>query len=208
MARGVPRERLRAARRRDRRDARASTPTANTISPASSSAWWTARGWSTAGRIVPGDVLIGIAVVRAAHQRLFAGAAHRVRDAGCRSTATSRSSARQSATRCSRRTALLAVLQPLLDRQLVKGLAHITGGGITDNLPRILPEGTGASIARDGWDVPPLFQWLQRTGQRRRRRDVARVQHGRRDDRGVRGSVSVRGFGDAARFWCANSILS
>ncbi len=58
----------------------------------------------------------------------------------------------------------LRVLQPLLDRQLVKGLAHITGGGITDNLPRILPEGTGAAIARDAWDVPPIFQWLQSTG--------------------------------------------
>jgi phosphoribosylformylglycinamidine cyclo-ligase len=58
----------------------------------------------------------------------------------------------------------LQVLKPLLDRQLVKGLAHITGGGITDNLPRILPEGTGAAISRGTWDVPPIFQWLQRTG--------------------------------------------
>jgi len=58
----------------------------------------------------------------------------------------------------------LHVLQPLIDRQLVKGLAHITGGGITDNLPRILPQGTGASIARDEWDVPPIFKWLQRLG--------------------------------------------
>jgi phosphoribosylformylglycinamidine cyclo-ligase len=58
----------------------------------------------------------------------------------------------------------LRVVQPLLDRQLVKGLAHITGGGITENLPRILPEGTGAAIARDAWDVPPVFEWLQRTG--------------------------------------------
>ncbi len=59
----------------------------------------------------------------------------------------------------------LRVLQPLLDRRLVKGLAHITGGGITGNLPRILPDGTGAAIARDGWDVPPIFRWLQATGQ-------------------------------------------
>ena len=58
----------------------------------------------------------------------------------------------------------LTTLQPLLERQLVKGLAHITGGGITENLPRIFPEGRGAVIARDGWDVPPLFGVLQRGG--------------------------------------------
>jgi phosphoribosylformylglycinamidine cyclo-ligase len=56
------------------------------------------------------------------------------------------------------------IVQPLLDRQLAKGLAHITGGGITENLPRILPKGVGAEIARDAWDVPPLFQYLQRAG--------------------------------------------
>jgi phosphoribosylformylglycinamidine cyclo-ligase len=58
----------------------------------------------------------------------------------------------------------LRTLQPLLDRQLVKGLAHITGGGITENLPRIFPEGCGAVIARDAWDVPPLFTFLQKGG--------------------------------------------
>jgi phosphoribosylformylglycinamidine cyclo-ligase len=58
----------------------------------------------------------------------------------------------------------LRTLQPLLDRQLVKGLAHITGGGITENLPRIFPEGRGAVIARDAWDVPPLFTFLQQGG--------------------------------------------
>jgi phosphoribosylformylglycinamidine cyclo-ligase len=58
----------------------------------------------------------------------------------------------------------LTTLQPLLDRQLVKGLAHITGGGITENLPRICPEGVGAVIARDAWDVPPLFTFLQEGG--------------------------------------------
>jgi phosphoribosylformylglycinamidine cyclo-ligase len=58
----------------------------------------------------------------------------------------------------------LRTLQPLLDRQLVKGLAHITGGGITENLPRIFPGGMGAVIARDAWDVPPIFTLLQRGG--------------------------------------------
>ncbi len=58
----------------------------------------------------------------------------------------------------------LRALQPLLERQLVKGLAHITGGGITENLPRILPEGTAAFIERDGWEVPAVFKVLQRGG--------------------------------------------
>jgi phosphoribosylformylglycinamidine cyclo-ligase len=43
-------------------------------------------------------------------------------------------------------------------------MAHITGGGITDNLPRILPPGTRARIDRRAWSVPPLFRWLQATG--------------------------------------------
>ena len=58
----------------------------------------------------------------------------------------------------------LGPVSPLLERQLAKGLAHITGGGITDNLPRILPAGVGAEVLRNTWEVPPLFQYLQREG--------------------------------------------
>ena len=58
----------------------------------------------------------------------------------------------------------LALVRPLLPSGLIKGMAHITGGGITDNLPRILPPGTAAIIDRTAWSVPPIFQWLQRTG--------------------------------------------
>jgi phosphoribosylformylglycinamidine cyclo-ligase len=58
----------------------------------------------------------------------------------------------------------LPVIRPLLGKGLVKGMAHITGGGITDNLPRILPEGRGAVIDRRAWQIPALFQWLQRQG--------------------------------------------
>jgi phosphoribosylformylglycinamidine cyclo-ligase len=43
-------------------------------------------------------------------------------------------------------------------------MAHITGGGITDNLPRMLPPGTAATIDRGSWDVPPIFRWLQQAG--------------------------------------------
>jgi phosphoribosylformylglycinamidine cyclo-ligase len=46
----------------------------------------------------------------------------------------------------------------------VKGLAHITGGGFYDNVPRILPEGVGVTIRRDSWPVPPLFGLIERLG--------------------------------------------
>jgi phosphoribosylformylglycinamidine cyclo-ligase len=52
----------------------------------------------------------------------------------------------------------------LLDAVPVKGLAHITGGGITGNVPRILPKGTRAVIRKAAWPRPALFQWLQREG--------------------------------------------
>ena len=58
----------------------------------------------------------------------------------------------------------LPFVRPLLDRQSLKGLAHITGGGITENLPRVLPEGCGAEIDLRAWDVPALFHLLQERG--------------------------------------------
>jgi phosphoribosylformylglycinamidine cyclo-ligase len=58
----------------------------------------------------------------------------------------------------------LNAIYPLVARGAVKGMAHITGGGLTDNLPRILPEGTAARIDRSAWQVPPIFTWLQRAG--------------------------------------------
>ncbi|MCA3447751.1 MAG: phosphoribosylformylglycinamidine cyclo-ligase [Rhodobacter sp.] len=45
----------------------------------------------------------------------------------------------------------------------VHGLAHITGGGLTENLPRILPEGLGAEIDLSAWVLPPVFRWLAQT---------------------------------------------
>ncbi len=58
----------------------------------------------------------------------------------------------------------LSYLKPLLDRGLVRGLAHITGGGLTENVPRSLPEGTVARIRRGTWPVPPIFELIQRLG--------------------------------------------
>jgi phosphoribosylformylglycinamidine cyclo-ligase len=59
----------------------------------------------------------------------------------------------------------LPVVRPLLPSGVIKAMAHITGGGITDNLPRALPEAVSARIETRAWDVPPIFRWLQRSGQ-------------------------------------------
>jgi phosphoribosylformylglycinamidine cyclo-ligase len=68
--------------------------------------------------------------------------------------------------------ALLAVHRPYLAEVTalrradvpIHALAHITGGGVYDNLPRVLPDGLGAAIRRESWDIPPLFELLVRLG--------------------------------------------
>jgi phosphoribosylformylglycinamidine cyclo-ligase len=58
----------------------------------------------------------------------------------------------------------LSIVRPLLKEKLAKGMAHITGGGITDNLPRVLPAGTHAVVERSAWTPLPVFTWLQKAG--------------------------------------------
>jgi phosphoribosylformylglycinamidine cyclo-ligase len=58
----------------------------------------------------------------------------------------------------------LPLVRPLLDGGSIKAMAHITGGGITDNLPRILPRGTAAVVDMSSWNVPAIFRWLQSSG--------------------------------------------
>jgi len=55
-------------------------------------------------------------------------------------------------------------LKKMLDAQCVSALAHVTGGGITDNLPRVLPRGTAALIELGSWPVQPIFEHLQALG--------------------------------------------
>ena len=59
----------------------------------------------------------------------------------------------------------LEPVRPLLEQGLVHGMAHITGGGITDNLPRILPDGLQAVIKVGAWEIPPVFRLLAEEGQ-------------------------------------------
>ena len=58
----------------------------------------------------------------------------------------------------------LGVIKKLTGSDVVSGMAHITGGGMTENLPRILPKGMGAQIDLASWQVPPLFEHLQQLG--------------------------------------------
>jgi phosphoribosylformylglycinamidine cyclo-ligase len=67
--------------------------------------------------------------------------------------------------------ALLAVhrsylkpIRKLMDLRLLRGAAHITGGGITDNTPRMLPKELGIAINTGAWQIPPLFEALRKIG--------------------------------------------
>ncbi|MGE8261031.1 MAG: AIR synthase-related protein, partial [Stenotrophomonas sp.] len=46
----------------------------------------------------------------------------------------------------------------------IHGMAHITGGGLTENIIRVVPDGLGLDIKADAWTLPPVFQWLQKEG--------------------------------------------
>lgn len=58
----------------------------------------------------------------------------------------------------------LRAMKPLLEKSLIKGMAHITGGGLLENIPRILPEGAGVEIRRGSWPVLEIFRAMQEIG--------------------------------------------
>lgn len=55
-------------------------------------------------------------------------------------------------------------LLPAIREGLLKGLSHITGGGFLENIPRVLPKGTGCYVDARAWDLPPVFRWLMKEG--------------------------------------------
>jgi len=83
----------------------------------------------------------------------------------------------------------LAALEPLLERDKIRALAHITGGGFGGNIPRVLPGGLGARVRRSSWDTPPLFRLIQQGG------DVSDEEMYRTFNMGV-GMVAVVSPGD------------
>jgi len=46
----------------------------------------------------------------------------------------------------------------------LKGIVHITGGGMPDNIPRVIPKGLGVNVKVSSYEIPPMFQWLQKAG--------------------------------------------
>ena len=56
------------------------------------------------------------------------------------------------------------IILSLLDSFTINGMAHITGGGLTENIPRSLPDKLCVDIYKDSWDVPEIFEWLQKNG--------------------------------------------
>ncbi len=58
----------------------------------------------------------------------------------------------------------LAALEPLLERDKIRALVHVTGGGFPGNIPRVLPNGLGVRVRRSAWSVPPLFRLIQKGG--------------------------------------------
>ncbi|XDA99752.1 phosphoribosylformylglycinamidine cyclo-ligase [Sulfitobacter sp. LCG007] len=122
------------------------------------------RGSALPDGVVPGDVLLGLAsdgvhsngysLVRRLVE--FSGLAW---DDACPWEEGDLATALLTPTRLYVKSALAAIRSGG-----IHALAHITGGGLTENLPRVLPDGTGAAIDLDTWTLPPVFRWMAQTG--------------------------------------------
>ena len=88
----------------------------------------------------------------------------------------------------------------LMESFNIKGLAHITGGGITENLPRVLPEGCRAGVKRGSWDVPAVFEYIRQNG------NIDDDEMHRDFNMGV-GMVAVVDAADAEKFAIAATAL-
>jgi phosphoribosylformylglycinamidine cyclo-ligase len=116
-------------------------------------------------RVRPGDLLVGLASAglhtngyslarKILFERLGLGVASHLDDLGCTVGEALLTEHRS----------YLGMLAGPLERGEIEALAHVTGGGLTDNLPRILPPGTRARVELGSWQVPPLFVLLARAG--------------------------------------------
>ncbi len=114
-------------------------------------------------RIQPGDILIGLAST-GLHTNGYSLALAALRSEDLDAYRPELGSSLAEALLAIHRSYAHTLL-PVLERGLLKGLAHVTGGGIVGNLVRILPTTVRAHIEWTAWEVPPLFRYIQRAGE-------------------------------------------
>jgi phosphoribosylformylglycinamidine cyclo-ligase len=112
--------------------------------------------------IRPGDVVLGLAS-NGAHSNGYSLIRRILAQPGVKLSAKVGGRALKDAILAPTRIYVKPVLQ-LMKKVQVKGLAHITGGGLLDNVPRVLGPSLTAEIRGDAWPLPPLFRWLQQQG--------------------------------------------
>lgn len=112
--------------------------------------------------IKPGDVVLGLAS-NGVHSNGYSLVRHILAQPGVKLTSKIGGRALKDAILAPTRIYVKPVLQ-LMKKINVKGLAHITGGGLVDNVPRVLGENLTAELRSDAWPLPPLFRWLQERG--------------------------------------------
>ncbi|MDP6689070.1 MAG: phosphoribosylformylglycinamidine cyclo-ligase [Alphaproteobacteria bacterium] len=142
--------------------------------------------------IVPGDVLLGLAS-SGLHANGFSLVRRLIEDMGHDYAAPAPFSPDESLADALLRPTRIYVPSclPAIRAGLIKGLSHITGGGLIENPPRILPEDTLARIDGGAWPMPPLFKWLAKTG------GIEAAEMARTFNCGI-GMIAVVAAGDAA----------
>lgn len=113
-------------------------------------------------KIVPGDAVLGLAS-SGAHSNGYSLIRKILERAQVKPTDTIDGKTFAEVVMAPTRIYVQAILKLMAEIE-VKGMAHITGGGIVENVPRVLPENTQAVIHRSAWQMPVLFQWLQEQG--------------------------------------------
>lgn len=122
------------------------------------------RGATLPRDVAPGDVLIGLAS-NGLHSNGYSLVRRIVEQEGLAWDADAPFDDRTLAEALLRPTQIyVRPLLPAIKSSRIKGLAHITGGGLTENLPRVLPDGCGANVNLNAWTFPPVFKWLADCG--------------------------------------------
>ena len=112
--------------------------------------------------IAPGDIILGLAS-SGAHSNGYSLIRKIIDRAGAKSTDDFYGQTLSDVVMAPTRIYVKSLLA-LMSKLTVKGMAHITGGGLVENVPRVLPEATQAVLHRSAWTLPKLFQWLQEKG--------------------------------------------